>query len=221
MYLQDDDLIKFSRTFHVPGSLGATNDDKVLKNLDHFEGKEVVVTEKLDGENTTGSRVKVHARSLDSKHHWTRDRVKQLFTNIQWKLSLPQFQDIHRICGENMQGRHSIYYSELESYFYCFAIWDRQNTCFSWDDMVLLCDELEVKPVPLLKRGIYTDGFLNGLYTGESKLGGVQEGYVMRLADAFHYDDYGTSVAKFVRENHVTTDQHWMKTCNVENKIRE
>lgn len=220
MILQDDDLVKFSRTFHVPFSPGTTNDDKIVKTLDHFIGKETVITEKLDGENTTGTRKRVHAKSIDSKRHWTRNRVKTLFTDIQWKLSLPQFQDIHRICGENMQGKHSIHYTEMESYFYCFAIWDRQNRCYSWDDMVLLCEELGVKPVPLLKRGIYTEGFLDGLYTGESKLGGIQEGYVIRLADSFHYDDYGTSVAKYVRAEHVQTDEHWMQTCDTENELK-
>lgn len=44
--------IKYPRTFHLPWSLGATSDDKVLKNVDHFEGTCVVITEKMDGENS-------------------------------------------------------------------------------------------------------------------------------------------------------------------------
>ena len=39
-----------------------------------------------------------------------------------------------------------------------------------------------------------------------------QEGIVCRIADAFHYDDFQTSVAKAVRPKHVTTDEHWSKT---------
>jgi hypothetical protein len=40
-------------------------------------------------------------------------------------------------------------------------------------------------------------------YTKQSVLGGEQEGYVIRLADGFQYDDFKQSVGKFVRKNHV------------------
>ncbi len=226
--LLDTDQLKFSRTFHVPWSLGATNDDKVLKSMDHFEGKEVVITEKLDGENTTMNRVAIHARSLDSKGHWSRERVKQLYNEqIRWKLSMEdQYDEIHRICGENMQAKHSIHYTELEAWFYCFAIFSRSNVCYSWDDMKLLCSELGLKTAPLLWRGIFSwsafvaNNVQQHVYSKVSKLGGIQEGYVIRLADEFHYDDYGTSVAKFVRENHVTTGEHWMFNSSVENELK-
>lgn len=48
-------------------------------------------------------------------------------------------------------------------------------------------------------------------FTGSSKFGGAQEGYVVRLAEEFSYEKFSTSVAKFVRKNHVQTDQHWMQ----------
>lgn len=41
--------MKYPRSFHLPWSRGYTHDDKVAKNVNHFIGKEVVVTEKLDG----------------------------------------------------------------------------------------------------------------------------------------------------------------------------
>lgn len=223
--LTDTDQLKFSRTFHVPWSEGATNDDKVLKDLSHFEGKRVVITEKLDGENTTMNRVNVHARSLDSKGHWSRERVKQLYNEqIRWKLHMEdQFEEIHRICGENMQAQHSIHYSALEAWFYCFAIFDRRNFCYSWDDMNIICDELGLKTAPLLWRGVFSwSTFAHGdYYTGVSKLGGLQEGYVIRLEDEFHYDTYGTSVAKFVRANHVQTGDHWMFQAPKENELKK
>ena len=227
--LTDTDLLKFSRTFHVPWSEGATSDDKILKDLSHFYGKEVVITEKLDGENTTMNRVNIHARSLDSKGHWSRERVKQLYNEqIRWKLHMEdQYKEIHRICGENMQAEHSIHYSALEAWFYCFAIFDRRNVCYSWDDMNLLCDELGLKTAPELWRGTLNESTTlqqilhKSVYTGVSKLGGIQEGYVIRLASEFHYDDYGTSVAKFVRANHVTTGEHWMFQAAKENELKK
>ena len=227
-YLNDEELVKFSRTLHMPGSPGVTSDDKIHKSLDHFIGQEVVITEKADGENTTHTRTKTHARSVDSKAHWSRDRMRALQQDISWKLRQPQFSDIHRICGENMVAKHSIMYHGLPSFFLCFAIWDRQNVCYSWDDMEILCAELELSLVPLLARGVYqadgtilkADGTtvkLLDLGSGQSRLGGIQEGMVMRVARSFHYDEYGTVVAKYVRANHVTTDEHWMFQAPVEN----
>ena len=227
-YLQDDDLVKFSRTLHMPGSPGVTSDDKVHKSLDHFIGEEVVITEKADGENTTHTRIKTHARSVDSKAHWSRDRMRALQNELSWKLNQPQFGDIHRICGENLVAKHSIMYNRLPAFFLCFAIWDRQNVCYSWDDMEILCAELGLSLVPLLARGVYqadgtilkADGStvkLIDLGSNHSQLGDTQEGMVMRVARAFHYDEYGTVVAKYVRANHVVTDEHWMFQDPVEN----
>ena len=48
-----------------------------------------------------------------------------------------------------------------------------------------------------------------------------QEGYVIRLKDSFHYDEFGTSVAKFVRANHVQTDQHWRHSAIVPNILKD
>jgi hypothetical protein len=70
---------KYPRTFHLPWSLGATSDDKVVPSVSHFEGRQVVVTEKMDGENTTLYRDHIHARSLDSKGGEDRAWVKQFW----------------------------------------------------------------------------------------------------------------------------------------------
>ena len=78
-----------------------------------------MVTEKLDGENTTLYADGLHARSLDSAHHPSRAWVKALHGRIGdadpggW-----------RVCGENMYARHSIAYDELDSWFYGFSVWD-------------------------------------------------------------------------------------------------
>ena len=59
---------KYPRTFHLPWSEGKSDDDKVLSDDSQFNGKYVVVTEKMDGENTTiYSDGYVHARSVDSR----------------------------------------------------------------------------------------------------------------------------------------------------------
>lgn len=58
---------------HVPHSPGTQSDDRLLKTLDHLLGVEVVITEKRDGENTSLYSNHMHARSLDSKHHESRN----------------------------------------------------------------------------------------------------------------------------------------------------
>lgn len=57
--------MKYPRTYHLPYSPGTTNDDKKLKDdwFDHFKNQEIVITEKLDGENTAFTSQDVYARS--------------------------------------------------------------------------------------------------------------------------------------------------------------
>jgi len=43
--------VKYPRTYHLPWSPGVTKDDRVIKSTNVFEGREVVVTVKMDGEN--------------------------------------------------------------------------------------------------------------------------------------------------------------------------
>ena len=70
-------LVKYPRTLHVPWSIGVTSDDRVLQNMDGFETQEVVVLEKLDGENTSLYKEAIHARSLSSGHNPSRTWVKR------------------------------------------------------------------------------------------------------------------------------------------------
>jgi hypothetical protein len=45
--------VRYPRTPHLPWSPGATDDDERILDASALEGREVVVTEKLDGETTT------------------------------------------------------------------------------------------------------------------------------------------------------------------------
>ncbi|MEN8215590.1 MAG: hypothetical protein ABFS56_04305 [Pseudomonadota bacterium] len=36
----------------------------------------------------------------------------------------------------------------------------------------------------------------------------TSEGYVVRLEDKFHYTEFQTSMAKYVRANHITEERH-------------
>ncbi len=69
---------KYPRTPHLKWSPGRSADDVELATTEAFEGEEVVVTVKLDGENTTIYRDYLHARSLDTALERNVQRERQV-----------------------------------------------------------------------------------------------------------------------------------------------
>ncbi|GAA1945314.1 RNA ligase family protein [Kitasatospora viridis] len=203
----------YPRTPHLPWSPGASADDLRTGDLSGLRGREVVVTEKLDGENTTLYRDGLHARSLDSAHHPSRTWVKALQGRIG-----PTVPQGWRICGENLFARHSIAYRELAGYFYGFSVWDAQDRCLDWDLTVRWLGERGV-PVPrVLWRGVLDDRAVRALRALRLDLD-HQEGYVVRTADGFPRAEFGQRVAKWVRPGHVQTSTHWMHAPVVPNGL--
>jgi hypothetical protein len=56
-------MSKYNRTYHFPFSPGATNDDRIAETMSNLIGQEIVITEKLDGENCGMTDGGVYARS--------------------------------------------------------------------------------------------------------------------------------------------------------------
>jgi len=201
---------KYPRTVHLPWSPGFSDDDLHLETLACFEDNEVVVTEKMDGENTSIYRNYIHARSIDGRHHPSRDWVKQL--QAQLSIDIPNG---WRLCGENLYARHSIAYENLKSYFYLFAIFNENNFCLSWDDTLEWADLLQVPTPRTLYRGPWSEAAVRSLTPNEE----VCEGYVVRHSGSFHFDDFKKNCAKWVRPGHVQSDSHWMHQAIVKNKL--
>ena len=201
---------KYPRTRHLPWSPGATRDDLVAEGIEAFIGQRVVATEKMDGENTTLYRDHTHARSVDSRHHPSRDWVKALQGRVGHLIP-----EGWRLCGENLYARHSIAYAELPSYFMLFSVWDERNRCLDWDSTREWAELLELELVPTIFDGIYDETWFRALELDLE----LSEGYVIRLASSFARADFGASVAKWVRSNHVQTDQHWMQQAVVPNGL--
>ncbi len=195
--------VHYPRTPHLPWSPGVTSDDVRVADLAGLRDLEVVVTEKLDGENTTLYADGLHARSLDSAHHPSRAWVKALQGRI--GAALPPG---WRVCGENLYARHSIAYTELDSWFYGFSVWDGER-CLGWDRTVRFLRRLGV-PVPrVLWRGVLDERAVRALRV--LRLDPArQEGYVVRTVEGFGHEEFGRRVAKWVRLGHVRTDTHWM-----------
>ena len=199
---------KFPRTPHFPWSPGFSGDDDKLVKVDQFESMhEIIVTEKLDGENTSVySDGYLHARSMDGTSHPSRNWVKSFMAS--------RYHDIPkgwRVCGENVYGIHSIEYKGLPTFFFLFSVVDDTNTCLSWDDIVELAQLLDVATVPVIYRGPWDEEKIKSILPAKSTFGTSIEGYVVRNSKAFPMDEYGLNVAKFVRKGHIQTDDHWMK----------
>jgi hypothetical protein len=213
--------VKYPRTHQLPFSQSNSSDDVWWKDCSNFVGQEVVVSEKLDGESVAiypdGF---THARSIDSGHHASRSWIKAFAPTFAWKIP-----EGHRICAENLTAWHSVFYTDLPTYLFVIGIYDNQ-TCLSWDDTLALVKHLNLITVPVLYRGIWDEETIKGLWTGKGRFPTFEakndnpkfpgdfvpcdaEGYVVRLANAFQYEDFHKSVGKFVRSSHVKGNAHW------------
>lgn len=204
---------KYPRTFHLPFSPGVGHSDRVQHDYNSYiQGKEIVVTEKMDGECTSIYTNGIHARSLDYSHHESRSWLKSFHASIKYLIP-----DNICICGENVYAKHSIHYTSLLSYFYGFSIWNSDNYCVDWDMTIEWFQRLGITYPPILYRGLFS---LNVLVHIATNLDITQhEGFVVRVTDRFHRDDFNKSVVKWVRLDHVTTDEHWMSQPLVRNLL--
>jgi hypothetical protein len=104
-----------------------------------------------------------------------------------------------------MTAVHSIEYEDLPHFFLLFSIWNEKNECLSWDETVEYAKMLGIHTVPVLFDGIFDEVQLrNNMFVPGT------EGFVVRLARAFRYEVFGRCVAKYVRADHVQSDEHWM-----------
>ncbi|MBM2621259.1 RNA ligase family protein [Actinoplanes sp. LDG1-06] len=193
--------MKYPRTFHLPDSPGATDDDKVQHDLTWLDG-ELVVTEKLDGGNLTFTRDAMYGRSPDSgTQPWDRP-AKAL-----WAMTSYRIPDDWRVCGESMWARRSIPYSDLPGVFIVFGIWDETDTLLGWDDTVDWAQRLELPVVPVLYRG----GSLSEARAAwaAQREPETSEGFVVRAAGRIPADQFAVRVLKWVRSDHVRTPDSW------------
>ena len=210
-------LRKYPRTVHLPFSGSKTSDDVTGASWKFLrEDLEVVITEKMDGENTTLYRDRFHARSVDSKFHESRSWVAGLWGRVSWMIP-----EGRRVVVENVYAEHSIRYDKLPTFAFGICVIDLLDadgklsehgvpTVLSWDDSLKIFAELGITPVPLLYRGKTSMKHLREVF--ESLDTYAQEGIVVRTAGSFLEEDFWDNSAKGVRKGHVQTDQHWTRT---------
>lgn len=208
---------KYPRSFHLPYSEKLSSKDDIRhKSDEHFHGKHVIVSIKMDGENTTCSNEYLHARSLDSKidsedRRWIENlRVTKIAGNIP---------DSYRICGENLFYRHTCKYENLNSLFNVFSIWENE-ICLSWEDTLSICNKLDLCTVRIIYDGIYDkDIILDKFNKFINKSSDDVEGFVIRNVDSFHYDDFKYNLSKFVRKTFELPPQHWRHSAKTINGL--
>lgn len=195
---------KYPRTPHLPFSPGATSDDI---QGDSWDFDDVIITEKMDGENTTFYSDGYHARSIDSNYHESRSWAAATWAQVRHLIP-----DNRRIILENLYARHSIAYGSLPHYLAVIGVVDDINgtpTFLSWEETEAVAAELGIPTVPVLYRGT------GGIKKAEDIFLGLnrerQEGVVIRSAGRFAEDEFLRHVGKAVREGHVTTDDHWSR----------
>ena len=204
------EYIKYPRTPHFSWS-NPSNDDKIIESLEGFKNREIIISEKMDGECTSMYIDHIHARSLE---FLLGDNCS--FVKVIWHKIRNYIPNNWRICGENMQAVHSIFYNNLKSYFLVYSIWNEENICLSWKETEEWCELLGLTTVPILFKGMWNEQYVKNL-----KMEKKQEGYVVRIADNFKYKDFSQYTAKYVRPNHVQTDKHWKNSKIVLNKLKE
>ena len=206
-----DRPIKYPSTPHWPESEKVHRDDTYHLDPEFFVGRDVVITEKLDGGNTCLHRGEVYARSVTSPSHdgW----MAMVRKHHGWKTN---DRSIFSFYGEDLYGIHSIEYDPLweEDTYRLFAIRDAQGRFLDWDAVVALAIQYTFLTVPVCFLGAFqsmgdiTEWFKDNRPSASS-LGPEREGFVMRTVDGFDGADFPTHVCKYVRKNHVQTDQHW------------
>ncbi len=136
---------KYNRSLHAKISLGSTSDDRFMPDgyVQAFaKMEELIITEKLDGQNNCFNKYGLFARShaAPSVHPWDKPLVNR------WELIKNDLKDLE-VFGENMYGIHSIAYKDLESFFYVFAVREGERW-LSWEEVKFYAAMLDFPTVP-------------------------------------------------------------------------
>jgi len=209
----------YPKTPHLPFSPGINPDDTRVSDCQKLLSREVVITEKLDGGNccikadVESQRLQVFGRThAQPAEHASFSAVKELAACMEYD----ELGDVE-IFGENMQAVHSIEYGSLTNYFYVFAA-RRSGDWLCWDETRDLAKRLGLATVPEVFRGALSEGELQGsleqwqMEPSALDAQKTPEGFVVRHAAAIPGGSFAECIGKFVRANHIQTDESWKRT---------
>ena len=206
---------RYPRTPHWPGSGTAGAGERIVQRPEDFINNPIVITEKIDGANTRlfdgealprgGSRT-VPWLAMARKHH-------------AWKLA--GHPESGCIYAEDIYGVHSITYGPVpeDRTTMAFALLQCHQTgprFATQEQLQETCAALNIPLVPVVYQGTVSSlTEMHQLITKEmtrpSALQGPREGLVIRRNITFAPEQLHRHTCKFVRPNHVQTDQHWSR----------
>lgn len=203
---------KYPRTFHWPWSQQVHSDDSYHQDPSFFVGRDVNITEKLDGGNTALNHGEVYARSTGqaATQGWFA-HVKKYHA---WKTAT--LDPSITVYGEDMAALHSIGYNvPMDETYKVFQIREGDEFMSTYG-MVMTAASLGLEVVPSLFYGQFKSveeitAWFEAEIKKPSKFGTTREGFVMSTTYGFMADEFSQHVCKYVRKNHVQTDEHWTK----------
>lgn len=203
---------KFPRTKHFPFSPGGTRDDHRHKDIKKFLGESVTITEKLDGSNVALTREGVYSRGGLASHS-SFNPLKAIHSTI--KEVIPKN---HIVYAEWCYAIHSIIYPEIKNPLNLINVYNLEDDYFyGYDYTFQIAKHLGAEVVPLLfeikeKEVQNLDVFkemINTYAKAPSVYGPDREGIVASPKFNCSWEYYKNFTAKWVRADHVQTDEHW------------
>lgn len=216
-------------------------DDTGLTGVSSFLETPLVCTVKMDGSNAMlvkDADEPVRARNGSQANHDSFDQLKQLYWHKDVYAELPENLQVF---GEWLYAKHSIHYGcscdepcedvgpGLRDYFQVFGIFDTDyNMWLSWPETEHWAKRLGFTTTPLVEEHtLDKNSFDNAQqfvmhYTNEAEriVDEGHEGIVIRSKFPFHYGQFSTRLGKYVRPNHVKTDEHWSHQSLTQNECR-
>lgn len=182
-----------------------------IADNNNFVGFPIVITMKMDGSNVVMTDHHVAARNGYDARHKSFDYIKAIHASI--KHLIPE--NI-QVFGEWLYAKHSIHYSEdvpLKSYLQIFGVYDNQKRLFlGWGSVESYAKLLGYPTTPYIDIMTFSDKYVFAATVtqiAKENISQGNEGVVVRSVYPFHYSQFETYLAKYVRPNHVQTNKHW------------
>lgn len=241
--------IKYHSTRHLPFSNIGDQDDTYLRTVDPFLDIPLVITEKMDGSNAMLIKDMEHpvrARNGSQANHKSFSMLKDIYWEIHEDMPsdiqifgewLYAKHSIHYGCNciEECQdvGKSLSEYFENEYgnrvYFQIFGVYNMEfDFWYSWPETEKIADELGFPTVPVIDvsgnkdKPMYVNKnqFYEDVYEkAQEVIGNGGEGVVVRSKYPFHYGEFRKRVGKYVRKNHVKSEEHWSHKQILPNRI--
>lgn len=184
-------MTKYPKTPHLPWSSVSDPKDTILYTYKELVGEEIVITEKLDGENCIITKNDIILKDRDIKRDIDK-KLLEIAYQIQKSIS-----EYDTIVLESMFHSLSINYDKLERSVYGISYW-KEDLCLSWENTTTFFNAIDVITPPILYNGSWNNKVIIDLNHRINNSDSM-EGYVVRIKKEFKKKDFDKSIAKYVK----------------------